>query len=369
MAWMKRRAAWKPVRCRRSGTIAALLLVLAATPALAQKTDSVVVSNGNLIIGEIKALQRGQLELSTDAMSTVHVEWPKIRSVGTIKIFEVLLEDGTIYFGSLRLSERDSVVVLAADDTVAVPTQSVVSLQRIKPNFWDALDGNVNFGFDFTEQSAKLDLNLNGEVRHTARQRRRSGGDIPILNSNGIVLTRLTYNASFSRQDSVANIERSQVALSRARQFESLWFWIVALGAERNSQLSLDYRWTVSAGAGRLLAQSNKFDVSVWAGPAFSRERFSGESADSSLPFVLAADAYYFTWGTLDTTISSGLQVVPILDQWGRWRVNFTLNASRDLVQNFNLTVGITENYDSSPTSADAQKNDFSITTTLGWTF
>jgi hypothetical protein len=256
-----------------------------------QKTDTVVVNNGNLIVGEIKRLQRGQLELSTDAMSTVYVEWPKIRSVGTSKIFEVFLEDGTIYFGSMRLSEHDSVTVLVTGDTVTVPTQSIVSLQRIKPNFWDALDGNVNFGFDFTQQNAKFDLNLNGEVRHTARQSREGGGDLPILNSNGIVLTRFTYNASFSRQDSVANIERSQVALSRSRQFESLWFWIVALGAERNSQLSLDYRWTVSGGVGRFLAQSNKFDVSVWAGPAFSREQFSGETPDNSSPLILAADA------------------------------------------------------------------------------
>lgn len=347
----------------------AVLLVFAPRPALSQKTDSVVVSNGNLIIGEIKELQRGQLQLSTDAMGTVHVEWPKVISIGTTKIFEVFLEDGTIYFGSTRLSSRDSVIVLVGDDAVAVPTQSVVSLQRIKPNFWDALDGNVNFGFDFTQQNAKLDLNLSGEVRYTARQKRGSGGSIPILSSNGITVTRLTYNASFSRQDSVANIERAQLGISRARQFESLWFWIVALAAERNSQLSLDYRWTVSAGAGRLLVQSNKFDFSVWAGPAFAREQFTGESPDNSIPFVLAANAYYFTWGTLDTTLSSQLQVSPILDQWGRWRVNYTLNASRDLFQNFNLNLGITESYDSDPTSADAQKNDFSITTTLGWTF
>lgn len=369
MSGTSRRAVYLPGRQHRGFAFAALLLVLAPLPARAQKTDSVVVSNGNLIIGEIKSLQRGQLELSTDAMSTVHVEWPKVISVGTTKVFEVFLEDGTIYFGSIELSTRDSVIVLAANRRVAVPTQSVVSLQRIKPNFWDALDGNVNFGFDYTQQNAKLDLNLSGEVRYTARQKHRSSGSIPLLSSNGITVTRLTYDASFSRQDSVANIERAQLGLSRARQFESLWFWIVALAAERNSQLSLDYRWTVSAGAGRLLVQSNKFDFSMWAGPAFAREQFAGEPPDNSIPFVFAANAYYFTWGTLDTTLSSQLQVSPILDQWGRWRVNYTLSASRDLFQNFNLNLGITETYDSDPTSVDAQKNDFSITTTLGWTF
>jgi len=369
MARMTRRF---PVSWSRRGVgcaAAALLLSLAPRPALSQKTDSVVVSNGNLIIGEMKELQRGQLKLSTDAMSTVYVEWPKVISVGTNKIFEVFLEDGTIYFGSLGLGTGDSLIVITPEQTVTVATQAVVSLERIKPNLWDALDGNINAGFDFTQQNAKLDLSLSGEVSYAARQSREGHGNLHILNSNGISLTKLTFNASFSRQDSVANIERAQVGLARSKQFESRWFWIAAVTGERNSQLSLDYRWTVAAGAGRALVQSNRLDLSVWLGPAFSREQFAGEPPDNSIPLVLAAQAYYFTWGALNTTLSSGLQVTPILDQWGRWRVNFTLNAARELVQNFYLNIGITETFDSDPTAADAQKNDFSITTSLGWTF
>lgn len=41
---------------------------------------------------------------------------------------------------------------------------------------------------------------------------------------------------------------------------------------------------------------------------------------------------------------------------------------SRELVSNLYLNIGITEVYDSKPPN-DANKNDFSITSSLGWSF
>ena len=354
-------------RCCRILAAAALLPVLAPEPLFCQKNDTVVVSNGNLIVGEIKQLQRGQLKYDTDALGTVYVEWPKVTSVATNKTFEITLESGGIHFGSLGLGERDSVAILAAGRTLSVATQSVVALQRIKPSFWDALDGNLNLGFDFTQQSSKLDLSLSGKVKYARRVQESVTAEI--FQSDGLVITELAFNSSFSRQDDTDNIERLQASLTRARQFESRWFWLVALGGERNSQLSLDYRLTVAAGAGRVFVQSNRFDLSAWVGPSYSLERFTGGEPGSTIPLLISTQAYYFTWGSLDTTLSGQLQVAPVLNEWGRWRVNLTLNAARELVSKLDLNVGLTESYDSDPSSEDAAKNDFSINTSIGWSF
>lgn len=120
---------------------------------------------------------------------------------------------------------------------------------------------------------------------------------------------------------------------------------------------------------GRFIKQSNKLDLALWVGPSYSREQFTGESPDNSIPLIFAADFEYFTWGTLDTNVSSQLSVLPILDQWGRWRINFTLNVNQEVLKNFYVKVGVTEAFDSDPTAADANTNDFSLTTSFGWTF
>ena len=351
--------------------VATLVFALMPGSALAQKTDSVTVRNGDRMLGEIKELQRGQLKFSTDAMSTVYVEWPKVVTVRTDKIFEIELGDGTVYFGSLGSGVADSVVITGGSRAVSVPTQSIVSLTRIKPTFWEALDGNINVGFNFTQQSASTDLTVSGTVRYAARTNPDSSGNSVVLDldASRFHITKLMFNSSFSRQDDTDDIDRNSATLSQLRQLEDNWFWLISLAGDSNSQLSLDFRATVSGGVGRYFVRSNKLDFGVWVGPAYSREQFTGEPADNSIPFILAADAEYFTWGALDTNLSSQLSVLPILNQWGRWRVNFNLTASREVVSNFYINLGGTEAYDSEPTADDANKNDFSFTTSFGWSF
>jgi hypothetical protein len=67
--------------------------------------------------------------------------------------------------------------------------------------------------------------------------------------------------------------------------------------------------------------------------------------------------------------VSSQLSVLPILDQWGRWRINFALSVKQEVLKNFYVNVGVNDAFDSDPTAADANTNDFSLTTSFGWTF
>ena len=345
---------------------AAIFLALPGA-ALGQKTDTLTVISGARLVGDLKGLSRGQVNLLTDEMGTVQVRWPKVLTVYTDKIFEIELEDGRVLFGSMVPAGQDSVLIQADSLALAVPTQTVVEMERIKSSFWAGLDGNLNVGLNFTQQNAKTDVNLNGSV-HYARRKTAEKGALG-LTTAGFNYTKLKYDFTFSRQDETEDIRRAQSGLSRLSQLADRWFWTVLLTGETNSQLSLDYRVTVGGGGGRFLVQSNKLDLAVWLGPAYSWERFVGEPSDSSFPFMVASDLTYFTWGALSTTISSNLNVMPILDDWGRWRINFNATASREVLKNLYLNLSVTEVFDSRPTSADANKNDFSFTTSIGWTF
>jgi hypothetical protein len=135
--------------------VVGVAVLMLPAPALAQKTDTVTVINGDRMVGEMKDLKRGQLQFKTDAMSTVYVRWPKVVTVATDKVFEIELVDGRVYFGSLAAGEQDSVVIKSDSVSVTVSTQSVVDMQRIKPGFWAALDGNVDLGINFTLQAKR----------------------------------------------------------------------------------------------------------------------------------------------------------------------------------------------------------------------
>ncbi len=70
-----------------------------------------------------------------------------------------------------------------------------------------------------------------------------------------------------------------------------------------------------------------------------------------------------------NTDLSSRLAVVPVLNQAGRWRIGFDASLSREIVSDFYLSVGLHEQYDSKPPTEDTEKNDFSVTTSFGWSF
>jgi hypothetical protein len=58
---------------------AALLPVVLASPAYAEKVDVVVLRNGSRVVGEVRSLSRSRLELKTDDMGATegapHNDW------------------------------------------------------------------------------------------------------------------------------------------------------------------------------------------------------------------------------------------------------------------------------------------------------
>jgi hypothetical protein len=320
------------LRCRtpsRHGSLfSALSLALAAAafagsaaPLLAQKTDTLIVRNGDVMTGEIKEFQRGKLEFSTDAAGTIYVKWTRVSTAETDKRFEIVLDDGTSVFGSLALGAEPHRLRIVVDrDTFEVATQRVVRMARVKETFWRRLDGNIDLGVDFTQQNAKTDFSFSTEIDYKK-------------DHNNF---KFDLSTSFSRQD---------------------------------SQLSLDIRGSVGGVAGRFFVQSNKVIFLSGLGLAYGREQFEGQEADNVFQGTILADFEFFSWGGLDTDLSSKLIIIPVINQGGRWRISSITSFKREIVKDFYFKVSINEQFDSQPPTQGTEKNDLSLTTSFGWSF
>ena len=319
-----------------------------------EKTDSLRLRNGDWIVGDLRELSRGIVTYKTDAMSTIFVKWTRVLTATTEKRFQIYLADERRYVGSLRASDTLGRVVIRADrDTLEVATRSVVELQRIKSTFWNRLDGSFDFGFDFTQQNAKTDLSLRTELKYLITGNRFG----------------LTVDGSLSRQDSVSNITRGTARLMYMRELGNLWFVGFVLSAEQNSQLSLDIRGSVGGGPGRFLVVNNEIELGSMLALSYNREKFRDDEATSSVPLGLITDFQFFNWSGLSTDLSSRLSIQPVLNDRGRWRITFSVGLTQEILSLLYLRVGLVEQYDSKPPSADANTNDLTITTSLGWTF
>src|SRR5437660_3166628 len=83
------------IRPRRgSGLLALAAALLWAAPLNAQKADTVILRNGDRIVGELKALDRGAVSYLTDDMGTLAIQWDKIDRLISDRYFEVEVGSG-----------------------------------------------------------------------------------------------------------------------------------------------------------------------------------------------------------------------------------------------------------------------------------
>jgi hypothetical protein len=93
-----------------------------------------------------------------------------------------------------------------------------------------------------------------------------------------------------------------------------------------------------------------------------------GEGVEN-LDAVVSLRQSYFTYDYPKTSASLNVDAYPGLSQWGRLRIESNFSVRREIVHDF--TVGLTayDSYDNQPPTAEARKNDFGVTLTVGWVF
>ena len=129
---MRNLSHWPPRLCLWLGVAGVVLL---GTPAVlfAQKTDVVILRNGDRLTGEIKKLERGKLKYKTDDMSDVYIEWDKVKSLTTNNTLEVELRTGEKYYGVLQqAAEAGTIEVVTPADTTVLDLASVVRMALLE---------------------------------------------------------------------------------------------------------------------------------------------------------------------------------------------------------------------------------------------
>jgi putative salt-induced outer membrane protein YdiY/small nuclear ribonucleoprotein (snRNP)-like protein len=348
-----------------------LLLALLAwtSPALArEKTDVVYLRNGDRVTCEIKRLERGRLEVSTNDMGTVYIEWDDIERVTSQERYIVELEDGTRFEGTLAATDAQARLLLRKEGAVdadgnvqgngqekLLDMEDVVWLDPLKldPKRINRWDGSVSAGFDATKANSDRSLSASFDARRRAED------------------FQLLFDASvYSRsQDGTDDSLRANFNGVYRGLLEDRWYWAGLGGLERNDELGIDLRSFGGAGYGRFLVQSNRTLWSVTGGLVVVNEQLAGESkGETNLDAFLNTDFEFFTYDTPKTTLNTSFTVFPRLTGDGGVRLNLDFSLRRELIEDLFLELSLYETYNSNP-PADGNSNDWGLVTSLGYTF
>jgi hypothetical protein len=342
---------------RRRGFLLALggLLLLLAPAALAEKTDVIVMDNGNRLVAEIKKLENGLLEISmTDINGRVKVEWNHVVRVTCNRA--LIIEDGygARLFGQLIDSGVDDILrVQTPYGLVDVARDDVVFMEPIQSTFLGRLSGDLSTGISYTKSTEILQFNFGGSLRHRTRK----------------AVTEISLNTIITAK-SEGNKTNTDLPVTYQRFFANRWFYRGDAGLNRNDELGIDLRTGIAAGAGRRLVYSNSAIVQASLLLNANREFTSDGDETNNLELVLDTSLLAFRYDTPKLDASLTVDLFMNLTTWGRYRVNVDGRLSIELLGDFYWDISqVYYRFDTDPSTTATSGTDWGVISGLRYTF
>jgi putative salt-induced outer membrane protein YdiY len=336
-----------------------LFLMLVSSTYAKNDDDVVVLKNGDRITGEIKGLQRGEFKIKADYMAeAVRLDWTKIERIESKSTFIISLVDGKLFTSGMRLMASNSnhapnFIIGPSDSALRVQQLDVIRILPVDPGFWKRLEGSIDFGFSFTSGNDQYQTGLTATTTYRT-------GDHSFTAS---------IDSAFSGQREGTSITRREFTFDYRKQLTPRYFAGGFFDLLQSDQQSLDLRTSIGGLLGRNLRQTESSRISVFGGVLGTREKYSTvlEKPESTNADALAGvelNIFHFK----ATDIRSRFSLFPSLTTPGRMRMQTTSDLQVKIVKDLYWGFHLYENFDSKP-PVRADKNDFSISTSLGWKF
>lgn len=338
------------------GLAALALVLLMCAPAYAQKTDVITLANGDRITGEITNMSRGRLELKTDDVGTINIEWDNIVHISSPRLFEVETTDGLRRLGTITMAGERTIAIKDVDGLTTVRIPEITRVTPIGASFWSRLEGSLDAGFSFTRSSDIAQVNLNGDV-----QFRRPESVVRLSGS-------ATITAQGDDEDSGQD-DRGATELSYSRYRGRHWFVLGATRFETNESLGLVLRSQAGGAIGRRLKNTNKSQMEVAGGVAGNDEQGVDTESTRNFEGMLLFHSSFYSYDGPKTQVDLTVQYYPSLSNWGRQRIQLDTSLRRDIWKDLNAAFNFFFTFDSEPPNPDAARSDLGLTFSLGWTF
>ena len=333
-----------------------LLTISLGFPIEAQAGNDVVMfKNGDRLTGEVKSLERGKLRFDSDATGTIPVEWDEVALLTSEQNVQVETESGQRFLGKLLAgAEEFKIIVDREVGPLTLEMHHVVFMTPIEERRIDRIDGSFSAGYNFAKAS---------EVQQV-----RLGFDLAARTEKRII--SMDVDAVQSDSEDSESSQRQSLDLQYTRLWADRWYSGALIGLDRNDELGLDLRTSVGIGGGRYLRQTNSSLLSLGGGLQLSRENVAtGISDEDTVEAVIAVSWDWFRYDSPELDLSTTLQIIPNLTESGRVRGEFDVSLKWEIVSDLFWELSLYDSYDSDPVVDGAEKNDYGVATSLGYSF
>ena len=324
-------------------------LAACSLEAAAQK-DSLILKNKDVIVGDIKSMDRGVVTIETDySKDDFRVEYSGINWIKTSTFYIITLTDGTRLNGNLETIGSDKIKILTDEGVEKViGFEDLVYIKSIDKEFRDRLSASVDFGFGITKSQNLKQISFRGNVGYMAES----------------WSTDVYYNSIYSNQDDVDAIRNTDGGLTFRYLLPKDWYVPVSLTFLSNTEQKIDLRVLGKLGIGNYIVHTNHTYWGFAGGITYNAENYTDAVDRKSWEGYLGTELNLYDIG--DLSLLTKLVAYPSFTESGRWRSDFNFDVKYDLPLDFYIKLGLTATYDNRPVEG-ASDTDYMLQTGFGW--
>ncbi len=342
-----------------------LLLLLVAPPLLARdKTDVLVMKNGDRLTAEIKGLSEGVLYASFDyILGTSSVQWSKVAYIESKQLFIVKTTDGSVYTGTLSTAETEEKrpveinVVEAPDQTAVLPRKQIVTLAETSDKFFQRFSGDINSGIIYTKGNQNTQYSLAADLEYL---RPRWSADA-------------SYASTLSSSSGTSSAAtRNQLNLSVLRLLRwNNWFYTGIGSFLQSSEQDIRLQTNLGGGIGRYLKNTNNTIIAVVGGLAWQNTNYKQVTttpvpAENVGAVLLGTQLKFFRFNKTNLDISAN--AFPALTQPGRIFVETNATYYIKITGDLSWNVSFYGNWDNQPPQ-HLSGSDYGTSSGLSYSF
>lgn len=329
-----------------------LIITILCTVIVYSQNDSLVLKNGNVIVGELKTMDRGVATFKTDySDSDFKIEWDGIKEMYTNTSFLITTTDGDRFNGNITSSDDNSLKInLENGGSTEVVFMDIVFLKSVDEGFWQKIDAFVDVGLDMAKANNQTTFSTRSGIEYMA----------PLWSLG------LTFNTNFTRQTEGPDNDRTDGGLTYSYFLPKDFYIPVSVTYLKSTEQNLNSRWNFLGGVGYYFLHTNRLYWGAATGVTYNMENYSLDSIGdkNSIEGYIGTDMNLFDIG--DLSLSTTVKVFPSFTESGRWRTDFNFNTKYDLPLEFYIKIGFSLNYDNKP-AVTGTELDYTLHTGIGW--
>jgi hypothetical protein len=337
--------------------------LLPAVPLLArEKTDVLIMKNGDRMTCEIKGLNSGVLYVSIDYVDgTASVNWSKVAHLESTQLFIVKTNDGSVYTGALNTVEMGGgrpvkiQVVEGPRQEVEIDRSRIVRMIATSEKFLQRFSGDVTWGIIYSKGNESTQYSLASE---TAYLRERWNA-------------QANFSSTLSSSTGSSASVRNSLALNALHLLPwNNWFYAGIGDFLQSSEQGINLQSTLGGGMGRYLKNSNRASISILGGAAWQTTNYEPsivpQGTQNLATALIGTDVRFFSFSKTRLTATANL--LPALSKSGRVRFNMNASYYVKLFSNLSWNLSFYGNWDNRPPPGFSG-SDYGTSSGLSWTF